>query len=175
MEYNLLVNEEKISVGFDQKQESLKAQINEKSYDVSFQRVSDSQLYINVNGQSLNVYTGGDDTKTVIINGRSFEVSDADLMEQNKSRKKSLDKDPTDVTPPMPSVVISVDVKVGDTIEKGDAVIVVSAMKMENTLFAPFSGTVTKVNTKEGDKVMPGDILVDIEKAEHDEGDNENG
>jgi pyruvate carboxylase len=39
-------------------------------------------------------------------------------------------------------------------------------MKMETTLFAPFDGTVKKVNVAEGDKVMPGDILVDIEKEE---------
>ncbi len=37
-------------------------------------------------------------------------------------------------------------------------------MKMETTLFAPFDGIVSKVNTKKGDKVMPADILVDIEK-----------
>ena len=164
MEYNLLVNEEKVGVEFELKKEkdSLRAKIGDKSYDLTFQRVSDSQLHIKVNGQSLNIYTDGGETKTVIIDGRSYEVSDADLLDQSRSRKSSVGKEPTEVTPPMPAIVISVDVKEGDHVQKGDPVVVVSAMKMENTLTAPFSGTVTKINSKEGDKVMPGDILVDI-------------
>jgi len=39
---------------------------------------------------------------------------------------------------------------------------VVSAMKMETTLQAPFSGRVARVNVAEGEKVMPGQVLVDI-------------
>jgi len=54
----------------------------------------------------------------------------------------------------------------GDRVEKGQAVAVVSAMKMETTLQAPFTGTVTRVNTAEGEKVMPGQILMDIEREE---------
>ncbi|HOS98411.1 MAG TPA: acetyl-CoA carboxylase biotin carboxyl carrier protein subunit [Deltaproteobacteria bacterium] len=42
----------------------------------------------------------------------------------------------------------------------------VSAMKMETTLSAPFPGIVTRINCAEGDKVMPGQILVDIERDE---------
>jgi biotin carboxyl carrier protein len=55
-------------------------------------------------------------------------------------------------------------VSAGDAVVKGQAVVIVSAMKMETTLVAPFDGTVSKVNVAEGDKVMPGDVLVDIEK-----------
>lgn len=168
MEYNLLVNEEKVGVEFelDKDKDSLRAKIGGNSYDVSYQRVSDSQLHMVVDGKSLNIYLGDGQTKSVIIDGKPYEVIDSDLMEQNSSRKKSVSKEPTEVTPPMPAVVISVNVKEGDRVEKGDPVVVVSAMKMENTLSAPFSGTVTKINTKEGDKVMPGDILIDIEKEE---------
>ena len=64
----------------------------------------------------------------------------------------------------MPATVISVIVNKDDNVQKGDGVVVISAMKMETTLTAPYSGRVTSVNTSEGDKVMPGDILVDIEK-----------
>jgi biotin carboxyl carrier protein len=39
-------------------------------------------------------------------------------------------------------------------------------MKMETTLYAPYNGTVEKINTSIGDKVMPGEILVDIKKNE---------
>ena len=72
----------------------------------------------------------------------------------------------SDITPKTPSVVVSVAVNVGDTVSKGQTLVVLSAMKMETTLAAPFDGTVSEVNTAEGDKVAPGDILVVIEKKE---------
>ena len=64
----------------------------------------------------------------------------------------------------MPAVVVSVLVNAGDQVNQGDGVIVVAAMKMETTLTAPYDGKVIKINASEGDNVMPGDILVDIEK-----------
>jgi biotin carboxyl carrier protein len=64
----------------------------------------------------------------------------------------------------MPSVVVRIPVSEGDWVRKGQAVIVLTAMKMETTLTAPFPGRVTKINVAEGEKVMPGRILVDIEK-----------
>jgi len=68
------------------------------------------------------------------------------------------------VTPLTPSVVVSVLVKEGDLVEMGQKVVVLSAMKMEVTLTVPFAGKVIGINAAEGDKVAPGQILVDIEK-----------
>ena len=66
----------------------------------------------------------------------------------------------------MPSVVECIMVAEGDLVEKGQSVIVVSAMKMETTLQAPFKGKVLKINVAQGDKVMPGQILAEIEREE---------
>jgi 3-methylcrotonyl-CoA carboxylase alpha subunit len=57
-------------------------------------------------------------------------------------------------------------VRVGQTVEKKQPLVVVSAMKMEMTLSAPFGGTVTAVNADEGAQVKPGEILVDIEPGQ---------
>ncbi|MFN3535585.1 MAG: acetyl-CoA carboxylase biotin carboxyl carrier protein subunit, partial [Desulfatiglandales bacterium] len=54
----------------------------------------------------------------------------------------------------------------GDLVKEGEPLVVVSAMKMEYTLKAPYGGRVKKVNTRVGAKVNPGDILVDIERTE---------
>jgi len=66
----------------------------------------------------------------------------------------------------MPSVVVRIMVSPGDLVRKGDGVVVVMAMKMESTLTAPYDGRVRNINAAVGDKVMPGQILVDIEKEE---------
>ena len=66
----------------------------------------------------------------------------------------------------MPAVVQDVLVAVGDEVEKGQKLVVVSAMKMESTLVAPYAGTVAAVNTEVGAKANPGDVLVEIEAAD---------
>ena len=71
---------------------------------------------------------------------------------------------PPEVRPPMPAVVVKVLVSVGDAVQRGQALVVVSAMKMETTLVAPQDGTVTAIKAAEGDKVSPADILVSIEE-----------
>lgn len=68
------------------------------------------------------------------------------------------------IVPPMPGTIIKVNVKVGDEVKEGDAVIVVEAMKMETNLYTRINGKVTKVNSKEGDRVDSDTVLVVIEK-----------
>jgi len=67
------------------------------------------------------------------------------------------------VKTPMPGTVISVSVKVGDTIAAGTEVAVLEAMKMQNSLTAACDGVVKAVNCKQGDKLNDGDIMVEFE------------
>lgn len=72
---------------------------------------------------------------------------------------------PPVVTPPMPAVVGRVLVAVGDPVTRGQPVVTVTAMKMEVTLRAPHDGRVTVVRVGPGDKVAPGDRLVEVEEG----------
>ncbi len=65
----------------------------------------------------------------------------------------------------MPSVVAAVLVEVGAPVERGQPLLVVSAMKMESTLAAPVAGRVASVRTRVGARVRPGDVLVEIEST----------
>jgi 3-methylcrotonyl-CoA carboxylase alpha subunit len=64
---------------------------------------------------------------------------------------------------PMPGKVIAVKVAPGDTVMKGDELLVVEAMKMENAVRAPREGRVKSVSAKVGDMVSPGLVLVELE------------
>ncbi|MFV1992500.1 MAG: sodium-extruding oxaloacetate decarboxylase subunit alpha [Acidiferrobacterales bacterium] len=70
---------------------------------------------------------------------------------------------PGHVTSSMPGTIVEIMVKVGDAIKDGDAVLVVEAMKMENEVPAPVSGTVKAINVNKGDSVNPDEALVEIE------------
>lgn len=63
---------------------------------------------------------------------------------------------------PLPGKVTHVAVAVGDRVERGDTVVVIEAMKMENEFKAVASGTVTEVRVRPGQAVNPGDVLVTI-------------
>ncbi|MBK9215504.1 MAG: biotin/lipoyl-binding protein [Chloracidobacterium sp.] len=63
----------------------------------------------------------------------------------------------------MPGKVVRLHVSVGDTVEKGDAVMVVEAMKMQNEMKAAKSGTIVDIRVAEDDTVGAGDVLVVIE------------
>jgi 3-methylcrotonyl-CoA carboxylase alpha subunit len=63
----------------------------------------------------------------------------------------------------MPGRVTRVAVAVGDSVTRGQELIVVEAMKMENALVAPIDGVVTLIEAKVGDMVQPGSPLVVVE------------
>jgi acetyl/propionyl-CoA carboxylase alpha subunit len=67
---------------------------------------------------------------------------------------------------PMPGKVVAVLVAAGDTVEQGQALVTVEAMKMEHTLTAPFDGVVGEDLPKAGDQVAEGQVLVRLEKKD---------
>jgi propionyl-CoA carboxylase alpha chain len=67
---------------------------------------------------------------------------------------------------PMPGKVLSVMVKEGQSVERGQLLLVLEAMKMEHRIDAPWAGTVKTLNVAEGDQVANGAMLVVLEQAE---------
>jgi glutaconyl-CoA/methylmalonyl-CoA decarboxylase subunit gamma len=65
----------------------------------------------------------------------------------------------------MPGIVVSVAVAEGDSVEAGQAVVVLEAMKMENEIRSSGAGVVAKVHVTAGQTVNGGDVLVEIEEA----------
>lgn len=68
----------------------------------------------------------------------------------------------TKVTSPLPGVILDVAVKEGDSVKKGDKVVVLEAMKMENVIEATADGVVKEIKVKKSDSVLEGDVLVVI-------------
>lgn len=64
---------------------------------------------------------------------------------------------------PMPGEVLKVRVQVGDTVEKGQSLAVISAMKMEMAVKSPVAGVVKSISAAEGMKLQGDDLIMDIE------------
>ena len=67
------------------------------------------------------------------------------------------------VEAPITGTVISVEVKVGDTVEEGDAILYIESMKMENPILAPVAGKIAEIKVAEQQVVETGSVLAIIE------------
>lgn len=66
------------------------------------------------------------------------------------------------VTSPMPGTILAVNVQNGSPVKKGDVLMILEAMKMENEIISPVDGTVASVNTSKGSSVETGAVLCTI-------------
>ena len=85
------------------------------------------------------------------------------LLEEREGARAAHRPDAGAVEAPMPGRVTAVRVAVGQRVARGEELLVVEAMKMENALRAPADGVVLAVHVSEGDMVTPGRALVEIE------------
>jgi len=166
MEYRLKIGEDTISFQAEKKGDhSIALSHDNRLLDVEYNIISEHHQHLVVNGSPVNAFIARDgNNKIVMIRGISYSIGDADLLDTRARGNRRAQVIPQEITPPMPAVVVRILVSQGDRVKQGDNVIVVSSMKMETTLTAPSDGKVRSVNVAEGDKVMPGHILIDIDK-----------
>lgn len=109
-----------------------------------------TELFFEVNGQPRSLY----------VNDKAAAKA-LGLKVREKADKTVLGS----VGAPMPGNIIGVKVKVGDSIEKGKPLVVMSAMKMETVVAAPVSGTIKKLACEVGDDLSGGDLVAEIAEA----------
>ncbi|HLJ50121.1 MAG TPA: biotin/lipoyl-containing protein [Bryobacteraceae bacterium] len=105
----------------------------------------------------------GADGWQAAIGEHRFEVQVEDTRNASKRSRASLAHLHQDVKAPMPGKVIRLLVKEGDTVEAGQGLVVVEAMKMQNEMKALRAGQVVRVAVKDGDTVAAGDVLVSLD------------
>lgn len=90
-------------------------------------------------------------------------ISLADLRDRSSRRAKVSGDGPVEVRAQMPGKVIKVLIEAGATVEAGQGLVVVEAMKMQNEMKAPKSGKVARVLAREGATVIAGEPLAVVE------------
>lgn len=127
-----------------------------KSYDIFARRITrpeqkDSQSYeLFVDGQRFEVRV--EDERDRLL---------ADLLHVGAESGERM------VQAPMPGLVVGVTVEPGESVQEGQTVVILEAMKMENDLSAPITGKVKEVRVSKGQTVDQNEILLVIEGEEH--------
>jgi pyruvate carboxylase len=99
------------------------------------------------------------------LNGqpREVDVRDKSLEVKGEQRQKADVTVPGQVGAPLPGVVTTIAVVEAQEVKKGDRLLVIEAMKMQSTVYAPVSGKVIKVHAKAGQQVESKDLLLSIQ------------
>jgi biotin carboxyl carrier protein len=171
MKYNLKINEQSMTIDAQRGEDegALIMTEGDSSATILCRPVSANQTRVNFDDKGVSLFTAqSEEGLWVWIEGKARLVIDGDKAQPRKGGGPSLEG-PDTVTPPTPATVMRIPVQVGQMVEKGQACAVVSAMKMEITLPAPYSGKVIAINSEAGAQVSPGDIIVEIERSAQDD------
>ena len=106
----------------------------------------------------------------VTIEGKSFkiEIEGSSVGETSGSKRKrsARGKKSGTISSTIPGKIVSISIKEGQIVSEGDVVMILEAMKMQNEIQAPLSGTVTAINCKLGDSVEANSPLIIIQPEE---------
>lgn len=141
-----------------------KYQINGSPYRVVVQNSDDESVELEVNGTPYVVELEQKKKKTISRIQR--QVSSSETREASPKptvTRTAVKAGSVVINSPLPGVILDLRVKAGDTVKKGDTLLILEAMKMENNIQAPSDGKVAKVSISKGDSVLEGAELVVIE------------
>ncbi|MFQ5825031.1 MAG: acetyl-CoA carboxylase biotin carboxyl carrier protein subunit [bacterium] len=168
MKFFARANNKSYEIEVDDFTENFTVHLGNKLIKAELQRVSQEGLYsLLVDNRSYQLFIEENSQGCeVIINGRRFLVELEDektrlLQSLIKTDKKS--KGQMEVKAPMPGLIAKIEVEEGQKIKKGDGLLIIEAMKMENEIRANVGGVVKKVLTKEKESVEKDMILMVIE------------
>lgn len=103
---------------------------------------------------------------TIEINDNPYQIKIADKYDQLVKKlgfESTSNQKANDVKAPMPGLVLEIEVKVGQEVKKGDGLLILEAMKMENAIKAAGDGIVKSINIEKGAAVDKGQLLIEME------------
>ena len=141
--------------------------VNGELREVDFKSMGQHAIFsLIIDNQSFEAVVELRDGKyDVLIQGDLYEVDVTDERAQRLAKASGLATDPTGeviIRSPMPGLIVAVPVKAGDEVKKGQTVVILESMKMENELKAPRNGVVQRVEISKGQSVEQNKVLLTI-------------
>ncbi len=131
-------------------------------HQVSCEFLGDSEALLSIDGKIHSVVFHSNKTShSVYINGKSFTVEKRSAHKILRGRHGEPKK--RDVKTSMPGKIIKVLVKDGEQVQKGQAVLILEAMKMQNEIKSPRNGRIIRIDPQAGESVKTGALLFSVE------------
>lgn len=157
------VSDKSISVNFEDEN----ILVNDEILNWDISRIDDSHFHVIKNGKGFKLEHVSTDFEekiiTIKINGKVCRLKIKDKMDillEKMGMSDLASSQLTDIKAPMPGMILEIKVEPGQTIKKGEPVMVLEAMKMENVLKSPGDGEITSIEVKEGQSVEKNQLLI---------------
>jgi biotin carboxyl carrier protein len=141
--------------------------VNGKTYQVDFESVSGQPVYsLIVDGKSHESYVQqGEDNWQVLLRGRLYPVIVEDEREKRLRAAAGAgvaESGEFHLKAPMPGLIVTIPVAEGQEVKKGQVLLILESMKMQNELKSPRAGTIGRIRVKSGESVEQKQTLLSI-------------
>lgn len=137
--------------------------VGERTYTVEVHRPEHGRLNMKIDGRRVRAYVASDGLRRYV----AFDAPCSYVLQQPDpragARRRAVQAQAGGLEAAMPGHVLDVLVRAGDTVERGQTLLLLEAMKMELRLAAPSAGTVRRVLCRAGDVVERGQLLLEVE------------
>ncbi|MCL1933851.1 MAG: acetyl-CoA carboxylase biotin carboxyl carrier protein subunit [Candidatus Azobacteroides sp.] len=137
---------------------NFKYTINGNVYKVVINRIEDTVAEVEVNGTAFKVEMNKPAKKQIVTINRPVQSAAAPIVRPQQATAGA-----SALRSPLPGVILDIFCKVGDPVKKGQKVMILEAMKMENVINAEKDGSVKEIKVNKGDSVLEGAELAIIE------------
>lgn len=134
-----------------------KFKINGSTYHIDIRETSGNTIKLEVNGSPYEVVM-----ETEVKTSKTPTLIRTELRPTQKVEPLSTNESTKKVISPLPGTVLEILVKEGDVVKTGDKLLVLEAMKMENSIIAEAAGTIRSIKVQQKSNVLQGDLLLEI-------------
>ena len=161
--YKAIVNDKELEIAF----ENATTTIDSKEFEWNMVEIGNESFHVLHKDKSYRAevlaFNRDEKSLTIRVNGNKYNVQvkdKLDLLLERLGMDKLAANQVNDIKAPMPGLVLDVMVKEGDEVKKGDQVMILEAMKMENVLKSPGEGTVKAIKVAKGDSVEKNQVMI---------------
>lgn len=171
MKYITVVNDQEYVIEIDGER---RIKVNDQLFDIDFQQLSEGGiLSLLLDNHSVEaIVEERDSAWEVLLHGELYSVVVQDERAYRLAKARGMATDVSGeavIKSPMPGLIIAVAVAEGDHVQKGDKIVILESMKMENELRSPRDGTVLRIQVEAGAAVEKDQVLAVIGETVADE------
>lgn len=146
--------------------------IDRKAFTISDPEIHGNHVRFKMDDHLVNavVITGMDITDSVLLNGYEYQLRPLDYLPEEPFIKENLDQDASGIgiiKSPLHGKIVKLAAGLDSFVNKGDLLLTLDAMKIENKILAPADGKICRIHINEGDQVSINQVLIEIEHTQN--------